>query len=91
MSKQTIHFLIPPPPQKVYTCENNKIQAKKLKVDRKNVDFHRPPPPTEMVYTLMIMLTLWTAPYQITTQLIYHTFVTHDVLVLHIVKHYALL
>ncbi len=55
MSVQTIHFLSPPPPQKKSTQqhflsaknphENNKNQAKKLKVYRKNVDFHRPHPP----------------------------------------------
>ncbi len=49
MSVQTIHFLRPAPPKKEYTsnvfeCQrspwNNKNQAKKLKVYRKNVDFH---------------------------------------------------
>ncbi len=50
MNVQTIHFLRPPPhpPKKEYTStflsaknphENNKYQAKKLKVYRKNVDF----------------------------------------------------
>ncbi len=57
MSVQTIHFLrpLPPPPKKEYTStflsaknphENNKNQAKKLKVYGTNVDFHRPPPPS---------------------------------------------
>ncbi len=52
MSVQTIHFLRPPT-KKVYTStflsaknphENNKNQAKKLKMYRKNVYFHRPTP-----------------------------------------------
>ncbi len=55
MSVQTIHFLRPPPPQKKSTHqhilsaknphENNKNQAKKLKMYRKNIDFHKPLPP----------------------------------------------
>ncbi len=59
ISVQTIHFL--PPPKKVHQHflsaknphENNKNQAKKLKVYRKNVDFHRPPLPLpQKVYCL---------------------------------------
>ncbi len=62
MSVQTIHFLRPPPPQKKSTHqhflsaknphENNKNQAKKLQLNRKNVDFHRHPPPFIKVYGL---------------------------------------
>ncbi len=50
---QTIHFLSPPPKKKS-TCqhflsakrphENDKNQVQKLKMYRKNVDFHNPPP-----------------------------------------------
>ncbi len=52
MSVQTIYFLRPPPPPQKNTHqhllsaknrhENNKNQAKKLKVYGNNVDFHRP-------------------------------------------------
>ncbi len=56
MSVQTIRFLIPPqnPPKKSThqhflsaknPHENNKTQAKKLKMYGKNVDFHRHLPP----------------------------------------------
>ncbi len=56
MSVQTIHFLRPPPPPPQNSThqhflsannpnENNKNQAKKLKVYGKNVDFHRAQPP----------------------------------------------
>ncbi len=72
MSVQTIHFLkSPPPPKKEYTStflsaknphENNKNQAKKLKVYEKNVDFHRPPPRKCMFYTLMKTLTFLDGP-----------------------------
>ncbi len=67
MSVQIIHFLRPLP-HKEYTStffecqnphENNKNQAKKLKVYRKNVVFHRPHalPQKCMVFTLVKMLT----------------------------------
>ncbi len=65
MNVQTIHFLRPPPPppKKKSTHqhflsaktphENNENQAKKLKVYRKNVDFHtHTPPPPLKVYNL---------------------------------------
>ncbi len=43
--------------------ENNKNQAKKLKVYEKNVDFHRPPPPRKcMVCTFMKMFTFMDGP-----------------------------
>ncbi len=53
MSVQTIHFLIPLPPKKSThqhllnaknPHENNKNQAKTLKMYGKNVDFHNPHP-----------------------------------------------
>ncbi len=73
MSVQTIDFLRPPPPppQKKSTHqqflsaknphENNKNQAKKLKVYEKNVDFHSPPQKC-MVCTLVKMLTFMDVP-----------------------------
>ncbi len=60
MSVQTIPFLSPPPPKKSThqhfwsaknPHENNKNQTKKLKVYRKNVDFHRPSPRKYGLYT----------------------------------------
>ncbi len=47
--------------------ENNKNQAKKLKVYGIVFDFHRPPhsPQKCMVFTFMKMLTLWMAPYNV--------------------------
>ncbi len=57
MSVHTIHFLrLPSPPKKLKSThqnvlsannshENNKNQNKKLKVYRKNYDFHRTPAP----------------------------------------------
>ncbi len=62
-----------PPPQKKCTHqhflsaknshENNKNQAKKLKVYGKNFDFHRPPTPGKcMVCTLVKMLTFMDNP-----------------------------
>ncbi len=43
--------------------ENNKNQAKKLKVYGKNVDFQRPPPPNKgMACTLVKMLTFMDGP-----------------------------
>ncbi len=58
---ETIHILTPSPPQKKSTHqhffsakirhENNKNHTKKLKVYRKNVDFHSPPNP-QKVYGL---------------------------------------
>ncbi len=74
MSVQTIHFLRPPLPPKTNTHqhvlkakdphENNKNQAKKLKVYGKNVDFHRPPPSPRkcIVGTLVKMLTFMDVP-----------------------------
>ncbi len=61
MSAQTIHFLKPHPPKKsthqnILSAknphENNKNQAKKLKVYGTNVDFLRPHPPPPRVYGL---------------------------------------
>ncbi len=76
MSVQTIHFLrLPPPPKKKSTHqhflsaknphENNKNHAKKLKLYKKNVDFHRPPLPRPkwMVCTLVKMLTFMDSPH----------------------------
>ncbi len=72
MSVQTIHFLRPQPLRKEYTStffecqnphENNKNQAKKLRVYGNNVDFQRPPSPRKcMVCTLMKMLTFIDGP-----------------------------
>ncbi len=73
MSVQTIHFPRPPSPQKKSTHqhflstknphENNKNQAKKLKVYGKNVDFHRPPSPWKcIVCTLVKILTFMDSP-----------------------------
>ncbi len=75
MSVQTIHFLkLPPDPQKSThqhflsaknPYENNKNQAKKLKVYEKNVDFHRPLLRKCMVCTLVKMLTFMDGPLAI--------------------------
>ncbi len=79
MSVQTIHFLIPPPPKRSTQQhflsaknphENNKNQAKKLKVYGKNVDFHSPPSPRKYMFcTLMKMLTFMDGPLVISTTL----------------------
>ncbi len=69
MSVQTIHFLRPPPSptKRVHINsaknphKNNKNQAKKLKVYRKNVDFQKPPRKC-MVCTLVKMLTFMDCP-----------------------------
>ncbi len=59
MSVQTIHFLSHPPPKKSThqhllnaknPHENNKNQAKMLKMYGKNVDFHNPPLSHRKVY-----------------------------------------
>ncbi len=71
MSVQTIHFLRRPPipPKKSthqhflsakYPHENNKNQAKKLKVYEKNVDFHSPPIfPRKCMGTLGVLVGLF--------------------------------
>ncbi len=48
---------------KIHPHEDNKNQAKKLKVYRKNVDFHRPSPWKCIVCRLVKMLTFMDGPY----------------------------